>query len=192
MASKVAIANMALVGELSQEQITSLLDNTRGAKLANLLYDSVAKEVMTEVEWSSASFRQTLAQDVTAPEFGFAFRYVLPNDPLFLGMIKINELRAGEITFAIEDGYLLTDDSTAKIKYKGFQTNTEAYDSMLERAIVLNLAHKMCYTLTGNMKLKEMLVNQYEFAKNNGASVDGLNSNDDNEIITSDLIDVRR
>ena len=192
MASKVAIANMALVGELSQEQITSLLDDTRGAKLANLLYDSTAKEVMVEVEWTSASFRQTLGQDATAPDFGFLFRYVLPNDPLFLGMIKINELRAGDIIFAIEDGYLLTDDSTAKIKYKGFQVDTESYDPMLERAIVLKLAHKMCYTLTGNVKLKELLFNQYQIAVENGAAIDGLNSNDDNETITSDLIDVRR
>ena len=92
----------------------------------------------------------------------------------------------------IENGFLLTDETTAKIKYKGFQANTESYDPMLERAIVLKLAHKMCYTLTGNMKLKEMLLNQYAVAVDNGASIDGLNSNDDNETITSDLIYVIR
>ena len=192
MASKVAIANMALVGELSQEQITSLGDDTRGAKLANLVYDSTAKEVMVENEWSVASFRQTLAQNAMAPDFGYSFKYQLPADPLFLGIIKINELRPGDVIFSIENGFLLTDETTVKIKYKGFQTNTESYDPMLERAIVLKLAHKMCYTLTGNVKLKELLFNQYQIAVENGAAIDGLNSNDDNETITSDLIDVRR
>jgi len=192
MASKVTIANLALAGELSKDQITALTDNTKAAKLVNLMFDDVAKEVMTLGSWSSATSRQTLAQDATAPDWEYLYRYPLPTDPKFLGMIKINELLPGQIPHSIESGYLLTDESTVKIQYKSWQTDTEKWDSMLQRCVVLKLAERLCYTLTGNIALKKTLLAEFEDALNKGLGIDGMNQGDDDLTVTDDLKDVRR
>jgi hypothetical protein len=191
MASKVAIANYALAVELGKDQISALTENTKGAKLMNLVFDDVAKEVMTLGAWSSATVRQTLAQDATAPNFGYSYRYKLPTDPLFLGLIKVNETSPGEIPHVIENGWILTDESSLDIKYKCFETDTEKWDPMLQRAIVLRLAERTCYTLTGNMDLKKTLLAEFTDALDRGMAIDGLNSEDDDELITNDLLDVR-
>ena len=192
MASKVAIANFALAGELSKDQITALTDNTKAAKLVNLMFDDVAKEVMTLGVWSSATSRQTLAQDATAPDWQYLYRYTLPTSPKFLGLLKINELRPGDYPHSIESGYLLTDETTVKIQYKSWQTDTEKWDSMLQRCVVLKLAERLCYTLTGNVQLKQTLLGEFEAALRIGLGVDGQNQGDDDLTVTDDLKDVRR
>jgi len=192
MASKVTIANLALAGELSKDQITALTDNTKAAKLVNLMFDDVAKEVMTLGSWSSATSRQTLAQDATAPDWQYLYRYTLPTNPKFLGLLKINELRPGDYPHSIESGYLLTDESTVKIQYKSWQTDTEKWDSMLQRCVVLKLAERLCYTLTGNIALKKTLLAEFEDALNKGLGIDGMNQGDDDLTVTDDLKDVRR
>ena len=192
MASKVAIANFALAGELSKDQITALTDNTKAAKLVNLMFDDVAKEVMTLGVWSSATSRQTLAQDATAPGWQYLYRYTLPTSPKFLGLLKINELRPGDYPHSIESGYLLTDETTVKIQYKSWQTDTEKWDSMLQRCVVLKLAERLCYTLTGNVQLKQTLLGEFEAALRIGLGVDGQNQGDDDLTVTDDLKDVSR
>lgn len=192
MASTVQVANFALSGELGKDQITSLTEDTKAARLVNLNFATTAKEVMTLGEFSSATFRQTLAQDATAPNHEYTYRYQLPTDPKFLGMLRINELRPGDYPHAIESGYLLTNQGSVKIKYKGYQSDTEKWDPMLERCVVLRLAQKLCYTLTGNLKLKEMLTQEFFTYLNIGTSVDGMNSTGvDDTLITSDMLDVR-
>jgi hypothetical protein len=192
MASKVAIANFALSGELSKDQITSLTDNTKAAKLVNLLFDDVAKEVMTLGAFSSSMYRQTLARDATVPDWGYAYRYVLPTNPKFLGIIKLNELVPGDIPHSIESGFLLTDEPSAKMLYKSWQTDTEKWDSMLQRCVVLKLAERLCYTLTGNMDLKKTLLAEFDDALDKGLGIDGQNAGDDDITVTNDLKDVRR
>ena len=192
MASKVSIANFALVGELGKDKITALTDGTEGAKLVNLLFDDCAQEVMTVGAFSSATFRQTLARDATAPDWGYSYRYTLPTNPKFLGMLKINSLRPGDSPHAIESGFLLTDEATVKIQYKGWQTDTEKWDKMLERSVVLNLAYKMCYTLTGNVDLRKQLFAEYLESLDTGIAIDGLDGSDvDNVTFTEELKDVR-
>lgn len=191
MASKVAIANFALTGELGKDQITSFLDGTKGSKLVNLLFDDTAEEVMAEGAWSSATSRQTLAQDSTAPDWGYSYRYQLPTNPKYLGMIKVNECKPGDTEYSIESGFLLTDESTMKIQYKMFQTDTEKWDKNLQRAIVLKLAVKMCYNLTGNLQLKQALAAEYVEALDSGLAVDGTNSNEADLLVSDDLKDVR-
>ena len=192
MASKVAIANFALAVELGVDQITALTDDSPTARLVNLVFDDTAREVMAEGEWSSATFRQVLARDAAAPAWGFAYRYILPTDPEFLGLLKTDELVAGDIPYSVENGFLLTDEIAISLKYKGFQEDTEAYDMQLQRAITLKLAAKMCYNLTGNEKLKLTLLQEYQLALDVGLATVGLNSSDDDITVTNDLKDVRR
>lgn len=190
MASKVAIANFAISGECGADEITALTDNTKQAKKANLLFDDTAREVMAEGEWTSATFRQTLAQDATAPTWGFNFRYTLPTDPEFLGLLEINETAPGNVIYRIESGFLLTDESSVNIKYKGYQTDTEAWDMHLQNAFVKKLAHKLCWSLTGNIVLRRELLQEYLVMLSIGQSTDGLNNSVDT-LETPDLTEVR-
>ena len=191
MASKVSIANFAIFVELGLDQITALTEDSKAARLVNLLFDDTAKEVMNDGAWASATFRQLLAQDAETPSWEFNFRYVLPTDPLFLGLLKINELIPGDTVYKVEAGFLLTDANPVSLLYKGFQDDTEKYGTHLTRAITLLLAAKMCYGLTGNEKLKELLLAEYTFALENGLAVDGTQSSGDDFTITNDLKEVR-
>lgn len=191
MASKVSIANFAIFVELGLDQITALTEDSKAARIVNLLFDDTAKEVMNEGAWASATFRQLLAQDATAPSWEFNFRYILPADPLFLGLLKINELIPGDTVYKVESGFLLTDANPVSLLYKGFQTDTEQYGSFLTRAITLRLASKMCYGLTGNEKLKELLLLEYRDSVDHGLAVDGTQSSGDDITITNDLKEVR-
>ena len=191
MASKVQIANFALAGELGKDQITALTDNTKAAKLVNLIFDETAMEVMSDGAWSSATERQTLAQDATAPDWGYSYRYLLPTSPKFLGIISVNETTPGDTDYAIEGGYMLTDETTVELKYKSYQDDTQSWDKQLQRAVVLRLASRLCYSLTGNLELKKTLLAEYQAALDTGLAIDGLNSNEDRLTVTDDLIEVR-
>jgi len=185
MASKVEIANFALT-ELGKDSIVALTDNSS----MNLIFDDTAREVMSMGQWTSSNFRQTLAQDATAPIFGFAYRYVLPTDPQYLGMISINEDRIGDIEYRISSGYLETDENAVSIRYKGYATNAESWDQHLQRAIVLRLAQKLCFKITGDSRLKEQLRQEFNEALDNGLAVDGLDGTTDSFVVR-ELGDVR-
>ncbi len=177
MASKVQIANRALQ-RLAVGRITAFTENTKAAKEVNLIFDDVVQEVISEGAWTSTTIRQTLGQDATAPDWGYSYRYVLPTDPKFLGLLEINETAIGEVDYTIENGYLLSNDSSMKIKYKAYVTDAQSYDPQLVKAIVAKLAHDLSYSFTGKEGMKDRLLAEYMNALDTGLATDGLNSND--------------
>lgn len=195
MASKVQIANEALV-KVGASTITSLTDNTESAIKMNLLFDSIADEVMTVGAWSSTISRATLAKIVEAPAWGFDSQFQLPTDPFCLRVLNINQSIVNpdrsprssgeELGYAIEGDKLLIDADSVSIRYIGRITDTESYDQMLKRAIVHRLAAEVAYTITGNAGLAERMMQLYQAMVEEGLAVDGQQGS--NEItVTNDL-----
>lgn len=166
MSSKVEICNLAL-SRLAAARIDSFDDNTIEAKECKAIYELVAKHVQSLGPWACNKFRVTLAQSTTTPDFGFAYQYQLPTNPLCLRVLKINEDKVGSITHQIENGVLLTDESVMSILYVGLVTDSQQYDVYLEQAIVANLIAQMAYKFTASLdaadraeKLAEMKTNE--------------------------------
>lgn len=190
MTSKVKICNLALA-RLGINSITSLTDNTIEAKMCNLMYDDVAKEVMADNAFSSTLFRQELNVTDNTPEFGFAYEYQLPTNPKCLRVLNIDDYDApGAYAFNIEGDKLLADVTPVKIRYIGYITDSDAYDEQLKRCIISKLAADLAYTLTGSAPLAEALYTKYSRDLADAKSIDGQQGSSQ-VIVSSDLNDVR-
>lgn len=189
LSSKVQICNRAL-SKLGAGRITSLSDGTKSAKECNAIYDDVAEEVMSMGRWPSVVNRATLAQSTTTPDFEYSYQYALPTNPRCLRILEINELRAGDVKYSVEGGFLLTDEPTVSIKYLGRIVDPEQYDIYLRKAIIFQLVADLAYVFTGQATVAEKMTGLAE-AKIadllNMACVQGSSR----EIPSDQLIDVR-
>ena len=150
MASKVDICNLALT-RLATARITSLSDGTVSAKDCNAIYELVAEQVMGLGPWPSCIRRVELAALASTPEYEYTYEYTLPTNPRCLRIISINESKPGEINYDIENGKLLIDESTVKIKYIAYLSDSNSYDIYLRQAIVDHLVAELIYTKTGSL-----------------------------------------
>lgn len=189
MPSKVDICNQALA-KIRGSRITSLGDGTEEAILCNLLFDTIVDEVIAEGQWSTAVFRISLNKTINTPAFGFDFEYQLPTNPKLINVLEINESRAGDKEYAVEGDKLLSNESTAKIKFLGRVDDTEMFGPYLTRAIVTRLAHELAFPLTGSRTLSESLLQKYELDLDRGLTNDNQQGTSI-ELIADDLLDVR-
>lgn len=172
MASKVDLCNFAL-SRLGASTITSLADATTEANLCNLMFDILAQEVMMEGAWSSTIIRTDLALTTTTPSFGFTSEFQLPVDPKSLKVLQVNESAPGATEFVIESDKLLTNLDAIKIKYVGFLTDTEEWDTMLTRAFISRLASELAYPITGSDTKTLSEFERYQLFLKQGLALDG-------------------
>lgn len=190
MSSKVAICNWALA-KVSAERITDLdADNTVSAKRLKTIYEEVAESVMSYGSWPSTIRRATLARLSDAPTYEFAYAFQLPTNPKCLRVLELNECRPGSIEYRIENGQLLTDETSMSIKYIAYITDSEQYDTYLKQAIVDRLVSEIAYAVTGQMSIAEKWT-QYADKRIQElltlASIQGTGT----ELISDTFIDVR-
>lgn len=160
MASKIDICNMAL-SRLGLRPIQSFSDNTTEAKTLSIIYDQVARNVMSLGPWTSCTFRATLAQLTETPDWEFAYIYQLPTDPKCIRVLSVNEARLGDIEYRIEGSRLLSNEVTAQVKFIGFVSDTESYDDYLRQAVTERLIVELSYSKTGNASILNSMERLY-------------------------------
>ena len=111
MASVVQMCNSAL-NQLGAASITALTDNSKNARLCNERYPTVRDAVFRSHPWNCLIKRQTLAQDATAPTWGFAYQFTLPSDCL-----RLLGLNAYNSDHKVEGRKVLCNESSIKIVY---------------------------------------------------------------------------
>ena len=135
----VQIVNQALT-LLGEASITSLTDNSQRARVMNTLFEPTRDALLAGHPWVFARSRVTLAQEATAPPFGWAGSFQLPND--FLRLLATNVS-----TWEIEGTSLLTDEGPpVEIEYIRRVTT---YAPLFERALAALLAREAAMALTG-------------------------------------------
>ncbi len=157
MSSQIEICNMAL-SRLGSSRIISLGDNTVESKTLNAIYNQVAKFVMAMGPWPSVKCRAVLAQTTTTPAFGFSYQYQLPVDPKCLKVLRLNELKLGDVNYQVEGDKIICDEAAVSILYIGYITDTEQYDAYLEQAIINQLVVEMAYSRTGQFPVASALM----------------------------------
>lgn len=75
----------------------------------------------------------------------FKYGWPLPAD--FLRVVDVNE---GDTNYAIEKGYLLTDDVSPTLRYVQQITTVTDFDVLFARALAAQLAKDLCLVLTGS------------------------------------------
>lgn len=189
MASKVQICNMAL-SKLGANSITSLTDGTTESILCNTFFEDLAKRVMVQGSWTSTITRVSLARTTTTPTYDYTYEYQLPVSPKCLKVLDVDEETPGTIDYRIEGDKLLTDESSIKIRYIAYLTNSEDYGVLLTECIEILLAVYLCIPLTGNSQLSIALKEEYMERINNNLAIDGQQG--DKPVISNiDLIEIR-
>jgi hypothetical protein len=144
MASITEICNRALI-RLGADTITDISEqNSKEARLCNILYNQVRKELLRLHPWNFATKRQILAADVDDPDFEFYYSYSLPSD--CIRVLKVNDFTSN---FKIEMNKLLSDDDGIELIYIYDATDPTQFDTLFTSIFVLKLAMEMSYNITG-------------------------------------------
>lgn len=183
MASDVEIANNAL-SMLGDDPITSLADDTERARLVNRIYPQTRDAVLRSHPWNCAITRATLGRLSTAPAFGWLYQYALPTDPYCLRVLALNDDEACADSgdeFKVEGKALLTNTTTANIRYIQRITDPAQYDALLYEALSAKLAAKMAYPITKSQATAQAMLATYNGMLREARTIDGQEGSPDKQ-----------
>ena len=185
MASVVGICNIAL-SNIGDENISSLTENNDRARACNLRYEDTRDAVLRAHPWNAATTRVELAASTDTPVWGFTYKYALPSDCL-----RVLDVYDYTVPFSIEGRFLLTDNSTAKLKYIARITDPNVYDILLQQAIGIRLAAEIAEALTGRTELKQEMYQKYLLILSEARGVDSQEKGMPMVIEANDFINAR-
>tara|TARA_R110000744_G_scaffold10618_4_gene32911 strand:- start:3694 stop:4296 length:603 start_codon:yes stop_codon:yes gene_type:complete len=168
--SVVQIVNNALV-KIGANAILTLTEDTEAARAANLVYDQIRDACIRDHVWNFAVNRVELAQNSTAPAFGFSYQYNLPSDCL-----RVLQMDDMSTLYKIEGGKLLTDDGTAKILYLARVEDVNLFDAMFVEAFSARLAAELSVTLSESNTLYSNMMEMYQRKISDARSMDAQES----------------
>jgi hypothetical protein len=168
--SVVQIVNNALV-KIGANAILTLTEDTEAARAANLVYDQIRDACIRDHVWNFAVNRVELAQNSTAPAFGFSYQYNLPSDCL-----RVLQMDDMSTLYKIEGGKLLTDDGAAKILYLARVEDVNLFDAMFVEALSARLAAELSVTLSESNTLYSNMMEMYQRKISDARSMDAQES----------------
>jgi hypothetical protein len=170
VASQTEIANRALT-KLGATRITSITENSKGARVMNAIYDTVRQAELRKRNWSFALARTSLPKLGAAPDWGYANQYQLPTD--YLRLTQVNDIyvvpslaayvNQDNSPYAIEGRAILTDfGAPLKIRYVRDITDTGLFDALFVEAFASKLAYEACEEITNSNTKREAAANDYK------------------------------
>lgn len=169
----VQISNMAL-DLIGSRYIASMAETSKEAKACNRNYDTCRKQVLRDYPWNFATKKVILdTADATAPEFGFANRFPLPEDFVRVHTALRSDgckLEAGE--YEIVGAFIETDESEIWLKYVFDQDDTTTFDPLFDKALACHLALSIAYLITASESRNEALRKDYMVAIREAKYVD--------------------
>lgn len=156
MATVISIVNVALT-LLGESRIMSLSDNSKPAREANAIYESVRDSLLAGYNWSFAKTRAQLPASATAPAFEYAYAYPLPADCLrvvfvgdyYVGMDLTDYRGAPTEMFTIEGREILTDmGAPLNVKYIKSETDSAKFSANFVASLSAKLAENLAEPLT--------------------------------------------
>ena len=148
------IANSAL-SKLGAEEITSLSDTSRRAKLCNRQFHKIRKKVMRSHPWNFAIKRASLTADASTPEFEYSTNFILPSD--FLRGIR-EEYK--DVDWKVEGEFLVSNETSFNLLYIADITDPTKFDPTFDELFSLTLAHELAYPLVQSLSLKSELAKE--------------------------------
>ncbi len=170
-ASDVEICNIALA-VLEEQRITSLTESTEQGRYCNIHYDDARDFVLRLHPWNFATRRAALAQNATAPLFGYDYAFKLPTDPYCLRVISVND-PSDPPNWKIEGRDLLIDESVVDLVYIGRIIDVTQYDAGFVQALAHYLAWKLAKPLTGSKTEADQKARDFDHILRQARNVDG-------------------
>lgn len=189
MASTVEIANRAL-SKLGAERITSLDDNTKGARAMVARFDFLRDAELEAHPWRFAIKLTTLPALVTAPVYGYARAFQRPADdlrPISIGDYAVDS-RAVGVQYAVQTGYSnarapyeivgnsIFTDCAAPLEYQYVRrvTNSGEFSALFVEAFAARLAMDAAEELTQSAGKQQAAVQDYDRAMSEARRVNAL------------------
>lgn len=171
MASRVDVANLALLKLGSGSKITALTDNSVAARALNSCYDMVRKAELRAHYWAFALKRAALPASATPPAWGFSTAFPLPSDHIRL--VQVNQFyltpalldynTADASAWVVESGNILCDYSAPlKIRYVWDVTDEGTFDPLFNMMFAARLAYETCEQITNSNTKKQSITDDYK------------------------------
>lgn len=166
---------MALTKMGQAELITNIDEATPNSNALRAAWDICRDAVLRGFDWGFAMERQELAALDDAPMSDiYAYQYALPTNPLCLRVVDFPDYdRLNQPEYEVEGDVLLTNETTARIRYIKQATDTAKYPADFANALAAWLAYETCLAINGSRGLKPLLAADYtdaiSKAKGNGA-----------------------
>ncbi len=159
--SSVEVVNLSLDLLRHSDKVTDIDDpESETESLANRWYDVTRRSILRAFPWNFARKRITLSRNATAPSFGYADAYKLPNDYLELVFIGENYNEDYETDYSLEGGQILINNDGAsdlKICYVADVTTVGLFDAIFLDLFTAELAIRLANSLTGiNKSMKDI------------------------------------
>jgi hypothetical protein len=166
MTSEVSICNLALQW-LGKGRITSLTDGTNEANACKDNFDAARDFVLADADWTFATKRFELPPSTTPPPFGFANRFLVPEE--VLRVVAVNEMFdnfskvsfSGGNTWQLEDGYILTDDGVVNMRGVVFVSDPNKFSPGFVQCFAARLAADMAAPLTNSNTREQAMEAKY-------------------------------
>lgn len=168
--SIVAIANNALA-KIGANAITSLSENNEAARAINLVYTQLRNTVLRDHPWNFAIKRAVLALESEQPAFEWTYQFALPSDSL-----RVLHMELMSMQYEIEGRKLLTNESSAKIRYIAEIADPNQYDAMFIEAFSARLAAELAITLSDSNTMAQAMMESYNRKIADARSIDAQES----------------
>lgn len=142
--SAVSICSNALL-LLGDNPISSFDEDNDRTRLVANLYDAKRDKVLRLHPWNCATKRVILARDSTDPEFGYAYRFLLPEDWLRTLSVGLDD---DQDDYVIEGRYILMDNSVCRLRYIFRNSDEATWDSLLIDAMTQVMVAALTYPIT--------------------------------------------
>ena len=150
--SVTSICNMALA-RIGAKRINDYeADTSLEAIQCQTHYEPLRDALLRGHSWRFASARATLSADPTAPVFEWDYKYALPADCL-----RVEGLYDATSTYAVEGGWLLTNDDSADLWYIRRVTDPGQFDPLFAEVLVLQLALRLVMPLSQDKVVRREL-----------------------------------
>ena len=184
MASIVDICNGSL-NQLGATTIVSLTEDSKNARLCNARFTQIRDSVFRSHPWNCLQKRIELAQDTTAPAWGFSYAYTLPADCLRL--LRILDY---DSNYKVEGRKILSNTETMKILYVSRVTDPNEYDELLRETLSSSLAADIAFAVTSNNTTATNMYNLFQDKLKDARFVDSTEGqNVEQDLGMADVID---
>ena len=161
-ADSVEICNSALI-KIGAKTISSLSDDSKSAKVCNLQYDRLRKELLRAHPWNFAMSYVALASTGNTPVWDdWTNEFTIPSDVLrILGTNMLYDAKWEVGYNASGSKVLWCNDNSVKIQYVKDLTNTTRFDASFDEALSLRIAADIAYSLTQSQSVQQNMFKAY-------------------------------
>lgn len=159
----VEICNGALQ-KIGEARITSMTEDSKGARACNAVYDKIRKIVLRMYPWGFATKRVITSPVSEEPAFEYTYAHALPSD-----FLRVVELFEYDDAYRVEGRYLLCYSDAISLRYvydiKDLTGADPLFTETLEWLIAHNISRYMTESDTIRQEASENFRKLFSYAK---------------------------